>query len=87
MNDKDARDLIIKCIRESEYKWRTARGISKDTGISISQVTKLLGRSPSVVRSKKANKYGQSLYTTRDKYQKNTSFSQRLYSAIVNKVG
>ena len=65
MKKKDAQKLILESFQSSKFKWRTARGISKEIGLPIQQVTDFLEASPSIVRSKKANKQGQALYSVK----------------------
>jgi len=45
------RDAILKAFRDSEYRWRTARGLSKDTGLPIQDVTKFLESSRDLKRT------------------------------------
>lgn len=60
---KNVRQRIVGSFKSSKHRWRTARGISKDTKIPLDKVVQFLEQSADIVRSKKANKYGQVLYT------------------------
>ena len=87
MKNKEIKNLILGALKESEYKWRTARGISKDTKIPMDKVVDFLEKSSEILRAKKSNNKGQALYTTRDKYRKTTPLSKRVLSALINEVG
>ena len=84
MKKKDLEEAILSALQGSTYKWRTARGISKDLQVPVSQVVEILERSSNVIRSKKANSSGQPLYTTRHKYSVDQSLLDRVISAITN---
>lgn len=56
MKKKDTQHLIMEAFQSSKYKWRTARGISKETGIPIQDVTDYLETSKNIIRSKKPNR-------------------------------
>ncbi|WP_155027727.1 hypothetical protein [Burkholderia pseudomallei] len=87
MNDKDAREKIWAAIKGSKYKWRTSRGIAKDTGLPMPQVEKILNNSDLFIKARKGNSQGQPLFSTKDKYETQFGFAQRLLSVITNKVG
>jgi len=84
MKDKEIREAILQAFVNSEYKWRTARGISKDTNIPIQRVAEFLERSKDVVRAKKVNSKGQALYTLRKSVSEEKSFIDNLVAKILN---
>ncbi len=86
MKKKETKNLILGAFEGSEYKWRTARGIAKESGLSIQEVNKFLENSPAILRSKKPNKQGKPLFTTRDRYRKSTPLTRRLLAALKNEV-
>jgi hypothetical protein len=86
MPEDDDLEQIIKAISSSEFRWRTVRGIAKDTGLEEPKIVKVLDQSENFIRARKPNAAGDALYTTRDKYAKETSLSTRLLSAITNKI-
>ena len=86
MNDREARERIIQAIASSSYRWRSARGIAKDAGVSIQQVIDVVERSDAFIRAKKANAKGEALYTTKHKYRSETSWYGRVLSALTNKI-
>lgn len=84
MKQKEIKNLVMGALENSDYKWRTARGIAKETGIPIQKVQKFLEESPAILRSKKPNSAGRPLYTTRDRYRQNTPITKRLLAALRN---
>ncbi len=80
MKDKEIRDAVVAAFGSSQFKWRTAHGLSKDTGIPIQRVVEFIERSSDVVRAKKPNSAGQALYTLRQ-----SSVADRLVAAILNR--
>ncbi len=84
MLTKEERATILTALAESTFKWRTARGLAKESNIPIQEVQKFLENSDAVLRAKKSNKSGQALYTTRDKYKKRTLLTTRLLAAMKN---
>jgi hypothetical protein len=86
MNDSEARALIVEAINKSSYRWRTPNGISRDSGVPSSQVLDILDNSDAFVRSRKGNATGAALFTTTEKYKSGTPLSQRILSALTNKI-
>lgn len=86
MNDRETRELIVKAINSSPYKWRSPRGIAKDCGLAIQKVMEILDRSGDFVRARKTNAKGEALYTTKKKYKSEQTLSQRLLGAITNRI-
>jgi hypothetical protein len=84
MEKKEALQRITRAIADSKFRWRTLRGIAKDSGVPVPQVSELLERSDAFIRARTANKSGQPLYTTKDKHRTETSVGQRVINAIVN---
>jgi hypothetical protein len=84
MKDKEIREAVLQAFTNSEYKWRTARGISKDTNIPIQRVAEFLEKSKDVVRAKKANSKGQALYSLRETVSREKSFVDHLVAKILN---
>jgi hypothetical protein len=84
MNDKEARDRIIQTISTSKYRWRTPRGIAKDSGVPFSQVIDVLEHSDAFVRARKSNNRGEPLYSTKEKHKTEITFSQRVLAALTN---
>jgi hypothetical protein len=82
MNNKDARERVFAAISQSEFRWRTPRGIAKDAGLNVSQVIEVLERGDQFVRAKKGNSRGDPLYSTREKSR--STFTQRILSALTN---
>jgi hypothetical protein len=86
-NPAHSRDMVTVCADNNRtikhiadrvfYKWRTAQGIAKETGLNIRRVVDFLEKSDDVIRSKKPNERGK-------RYQREAPFVKRLISAITN---
>lgn len=81
---KEIRELIVDAFQNSEYKWRTPRGIAKDTNLPLPQVIKFLRQSSLVRKARKSNKYGEPLYTLEERYQREKPFLEKIVSKITN---
>jgi hypothetical protein len=86
MDDREARDRIIQAIAASKYRWRTPRGIAKESGVPLPQVMETLERSDAFIRSRKGNDRGEPLYSTKTKYREETSFGERVLTALTNRI-
>lgn len=86
MDEKNARDRMITAIRNSQYRWRTAKGISKDSGVPISQILKIFEKSDMFLQAKKTNARGEHLYTTKERYKSETSLGKRLINVLTNTI-
>lgn len=86
MKNKEIKEQIIGAFKNSEFKWRTSRGISKDTKIPIQNVIDFLEHSELIIKAKKANNKGQPLYSFKEIYETKTPFTTRLLNAITNKI-
>ena len=58
---------VLAAFETSRHRWRTARGIARDTKLPLAQVTKLLHEAPEVVRARKPDARGEALFGLRDK--------------------
>ncbi len=75
--------LVIAAIERSRYIWRPAEAISTDTAIPLDRVRRLLETtSADVIVGPQPNKEGFTLYSTREHYQRNTSFVRRYIDTI-----
>ncbi|MEA2599204.1 MAG: hypothetical protein QOF89_196 [Acidobacteriota bacterium] len=86
MSDVEVKGKIIAAINDSKYKWRTAQGIAKSSGIEVGEVMEYLGTADTIVQARNTNTKGEPLFTTTDKYRKSTGLASRVLSAITNKV-
>jgi hypothetical protein len=82
----DLDDAIAKAISGSRYKWRTATGISKEISVDERQVFHALQNSDRFIKARRTNDRGEALYTTAERYRKETSLMNRLLSAAANTV-
>jgi hypothetical protein len=86
MDRREAKERILKAMVESSYRWRTARGIAKDSGVPLPQVLEFLDRSDLILRARKPNRKGEPLFTTRERYRHEVGLGERILSAITNKL-
>lgn len=79
-------DKILKALENPDYKWRTLKGISKDTGIEPDIIKKeIYSNLDSIIKSSIPSEDGEDLYTSRPHYRKKSSFFDKLTSSIKNK--
>jgi hypothetical protein len=83
---RDITRAVIEALEGSPYKWRTPRGIAKEIAVAEQRVFEILNRSDRVVRSKKPNRGGEPLFSSRGKYQASSTLAQRIISAITNEI-
>jgi len=86
MNRREINDRILNALLNSKYKWRTARGISKETDIQIDIVYDFLIKSNLIIKAKKSNRQGQPLFALRKKYDRQSSFGLKILNTITNKI-
>ena len=84
MSRKQSLERVIAALQDSPHKWRTVRGVARDSGLSMHEVVKILARSPDILRSRKPNRHGQALFTTRAKFRERTPLSRRFKAALTN---
>ena len=80
----DLATTVVASLQSPQFTWRTAEGISKETGIDPGKVASFLESSDLVIRSSTANTGGQALYSLRTRYREEAPFSYRILSAITN---
>ena len=85
MNSKEVRGLILQAFQQSQFKWRTPKGISKDTKIPLPRVIDFLSNSMDVRKSRKPNKQGEMLFTLNDRYHRDQSLLEKIVSKITNR--
>jgi hypothetical protein len=82
-----ASQLVINSLEDPRYDWRTIEGISKETGLSNSQILGIInGVGNAIVRSSIPDEEGRSLYTTRKHYKDTHSLGARILDALADKV-
>lgn len=86
MVDQELRVRIGDAINKSRYTWRTAKSLSKELGSSIDVITDVLNASDTFLRARRPNASGDSLYTTSEKYKRDTSLLERVLGAAANTV-
>jgi hypothetical protein len=64
-------DDVKKSLEDSRYKWRTVRGVAKETGSSPEEIQKILVQHPDVVvKSSIPADSGEELFTTREHFRR-----------------
>jgi hypothetical protein len=80
-------DAVISALENPNYKWRTVRGIGKESGLSPETVLEILSkRKDIIVQSSIPSMDGEDLYTTREHYREFASAGQKLLGALRNRV-
>lgn len=78
---------IKKSLEDSRYKWRTPRGVAKETGLSIEEVKKAFNiHSDVVIKSSIPSNTGEELYTTREHFRKLQSPFVKITSSLFTRV-
>jgi hypothetical protein len=86
MVNRNLKDAVTRAISGSSYKWRTVKGIAKEIKASERDVFDVLENAGGFVRSRAPNERGDALYTTADKYRKQTPKFERFLGAAANTV-
>lgn len=80
-------DEIKKSLENSRYKWRTIRGVVKETGLPIKEVEKAFSwHSDNVIKSSIPSDTGEELYTTRKYYRRIQSPYTKIISSVFSSV-
>lgn len=75
--------LVLTAIEDARATWRTAEGISRDTGIPLDRVRRALETtSADIIVAPEADAQRQTLYSTRNHYRKTTSFLRRYIDTL-----
>ncbi len=83
----DAKIKVFAALADSDYKFRTIRGISKTTGLSEDAIVTVISQeSKKVVVSSRKSTTGESLFTSRDRYEKSASLGDKIFGVIFNRV-
>jgi len=85
MKSKEIKEHIVDAFKSSPYKWRTARGLSKDSKVPIQEVIEFLNNSDLVIKARKSNNKGQPLFALKEVYEAKTSLATKILNAITNK--
>ena len=86
MTDINLRDNVLGAMNGSPYKWRTVRGVAKEIDASYEAVEKVFTKSGAFVRAKTPNKNGEALFSTTERYKRETPVLNRFLGAAANTV-
>jgi hypothetical protein len=80
-------DDVKKSLEDSHYKWRTIRGVAKETGLSPEEVQKLLtAHSDVIIKSSIPADSGEELFTTREHFRRMQSPFVKIASSLISRV-
>ena len=83
---KSVVDAVMKSLGTEKFKWRTVVGVAKETGLPEETVRRAISQSAAqVVRSSVSSVDGQELFTTRERFRKTASVTEKLLGAIKNR--
>jgi len=85
-DEKQNMGKIIAALENPKYKWRTIGGISRESGVAPDAVFDFLKGSEIVVRSSVPSKTGDALFTTRARFRKSASVTNKLWGAFTNRL-
>lgn len=79
------RSAVIAALEDERFDWRTIGGLAKELGITEAEIIALLTSMPEqVVRASSPD--GQSLYTTRNHYEKTHGLGDKVLSALADRI-
>jgi hypothetical protein len=81
-------ERIIKAFEDTEYKYRTVRGVAGETGLdpaTVKRIVDWLGAEGVIMQSSMDDPDGTPLYTTRAHYRQKSSFWERLIASLRNR--
>ena len=80
-------EKVRKALENDKYKFRTLKGISKDTNIPEQKIEVIIRKNPDeIVIVLRRNQDGERLYTTRRHYKKKSTAVEKLIGALINRV-
>lgn len=85
----DEARVILSAMNNSDFRWRTIRGIAKDAKLPPNEVTERvldLQSKGIVIRASAPNKNGEPLFTTVEKYEESTPVATRIMSSFSGKI-
>ena len=79
---------LINAFQNKKYKWRTVRGVSKETGFSQVEVKKYISsHGGDILKSSSVNTKGEQLFTSRVSYRNKANPFVRISSILKNRGG
>lgn len=78
---------ILDALNNKKFKWRTIKGVAKESGISPQVVqTFLYSNTDSIVKAPAPSEQGEALFTTREHFLGTSSFGEKLLGALKNRI-
>ena len=81
-SDDDIQKVIL-ALKNNQYKWRTVRGIARDSGLATDLVNLALkAKEDAIVQSSVPSTKGEDLFTLRETFSANTSIGSQFIGAF-----
>ena len=79
--------LVINSLENENFKWRTIDGISKETGLEPQVIHQIISQdNENIIQLSSVTEDGKSLFTTREKFSKKASRTQKILGALKNRL-
>jgi uncharacterized protein (UPF0264 family) len=84
---EEAKKLVIKSLENENFDWRTIDGISNETGLDPLVIHQIISQdNEDIVQLSAVTKDGKNLFTTREKFSKTASPTQKIMGALKNRL-
>lgn len=78
---------LQNAFKNSKYRWRTIRGIAKETHLSEEVIKAyILLHRDRIIKAKRKNVNGEDLYTTRELFRKHATLAERVIAAFKSRI-
>ncbi len=78
---------VLQALESDKYKWRTVRGVAKETNLDIGTVENvLLKKQNEIVRSSVLSPRGELRYTTRKHFRRTATPMVKILGALKNRI-
>jgi hypothetical protein len=86
MNKDETEEKILKALENPKFRWRTIRGLARETEISPEIIrTVVTIKSDRVVMASAPNTKGEALFTSRHQRRRQAGTLRRIVSALKNR--
>lgn len=80
-------ELVLKALENSEHKWRSAYEVSKETGLGLNTVERIIAeRREQIIQSRSRTRNGLVYYTTSKHFRKKASCVEKILGVIKNRI-
>ena len=78
---------VKRALEDGRYKWRTLRGVAKETGGSLDSVREVIAQhDKELIKSSVPADTGEDLFTTRDHFRRHQSPLVKIASSLTSRV-